>query len=161
MLVTDGKDHDNDMSFRSWMIAQDEDDEEWLQDWEKKDSAECHKSFREHFYKEVKKGIQLTKLGKDYKVILRFTMIDFGIVKGGKKVLSVLLGGARGLMSPATASGELEVRDLNTDEVLTVIAFNDLVGEERYTQISRLKGIFENIGEELYDYLKEYKKQNK
>lgn len=88
-------------------------------------------------------------------------MIDFGIVKGGKKVLSVLLGGARGLMSPATASGELEVRDLNTDEVLTVIAFNDLVGEERYTQISRLKGIFENIGEELYDYLKEYKKQNK
>lgn len=68
MLVTDGKDHDNDMSFRSWMIAQDEDDDEWLQDWEKKDSAECHKSFREHFNKEVKKGIQLTKLGKDYKV---------------------------------------------------------------------------------------------
>ena len=161
MIVTDGKDHDNDMIFREWMIAQNEDSEKWLKDWEEKDSAECHKSFREHFNDEVKKGFKLTKLGKDYKVILRFSSINFGKGSAAATVVTGILFGGRGFLSPAIASGEIEVRDKTSDEVLAILAFDDLVGEERYTQISRIKGIFENLCEELSDFLKKYEKAQK
>jgi len=153
LIVTDGKDHDNDMDFPTWMQAQDEDNDKWTADWEKQDKADCDKAFREHFNDEVKHGIQLTKLGKDYKVILHLTMIDFG--PAAKMKLTGFSGGE------ATASGELEVLDLNTNEVLTVLSFTDLKGESSFKQIGRLKGIFENLGEQLSDYLKDYQKSQK
>ena len=153
MMVTDSKDHDNDMNFREWMVAQDEDDDEWTKDWEDKDSAACQKAFRENFNDEVKKGIRLTKQGKDYNVVLRLTMIDFG--PSVKYSWRGLHGGE------AIASGELEVRDKTTDEVLLVLEFTDLKGDSSFKQIGRLKGIFENLGEELSEFLKEYKKTQK
>lgn len=156
MIVTDGKDHDNDLSFREWMILQDEDEEEWLKDWEEKDSAACHKAFREHFNDEIKNGIKLTKLGKDYKVTLRVNMINFGKTINVTK--TILLGFSGG---SATASGELEVRDINTDDVVLILAFNDLKGEGSIKQIGRLKGIFENLGEEINEYLEDYAKEQK
>ena len=78
-------------------------------------------------------------------------MIDFG--PAVKMKLTGFSGGE------ATANGELEVRDLNTDEVVLVLAFTNLKGESSFKQIGRLKGIFENLGEELSDYLKDYQKE--
>lgn len=154
MMVTDGKDHDNDLSFREWMISQDEDDDEWLKDWEEKDSIACHKAFREHFNDEIEKGIKLSKIGKDYKVILRLNMINFGkTVNVAKTVLVGFSGGS------AIASGELEVRNINDDNVVLILAFKDLKGEGSMKQIGRLKGIFENLGEKLSEYLEDYKKE--
>jgi len=153
LIVTDGKDEDNDMPFLTWMQSQDEDNDKWTTDWETKDKAACDKAFREHFNDEIKHGIQLSKLGKDYKVILHLTKIDFG--PAAKMKLTGFSGGE------AKANGELEVRDLNTDEVLVVLAFTDLKGESSFKQIGRLKGIFENLGEELSDYLKDYQKAQK
>ena len=56
MMVTDGKDHDNDLPFHEWMISQDEDDDEWLKDWKEKDSVECNKAFRDYFNDEIWKA---------------------------------------------------------------------------------------------------------
>lgn len=151
MMVTDGKDHEDDVDFATWMKMQDEDDDEWTKDWESKDKASCDKAFREHFNDEVKDGIKLTKLGKDYKVILRLSLIDFGpAVKYG-------LTGFKG--GEAKADGELEVRDFETNNVLLIIGINQLKGESSFKQIGRLKGIFENLGEELSEYLEDYKKE--
>ena len=162
MMVTDGKDHDYDLVFSEWMIAQDEDDDEWTKDWVKKDSVECNQAFRDNFNDEIKHGMKLTKIGKDYKVILRFSMINFGKKRSvANKVAGVFLGGVSTLMSNAVASGELEVRDLKTGEVKLVLAFNDLVGEEAYTQVTRFKGIFENLCEQINDFLKDYQKKQK
>ena len=61
----------------------------------------------------------------------------------------------------AKASGEFEVRDFNTDEVLTIITFENLVGESSFKQIGRIKGLFENFSEELSDFLKSYQKEEK
>ena len=153
MMVTDGKDHEYDLNFRDWMIRKDEDKGKWIEDWEKEDSADCNKAFREFFNDEIKKGLKLTKLGKDYHVTLRLYMIDFGpAVKYG-------LGGIKG--GEAKADGELEVRDITTNEILLIIGFNKLKGDSSFKQIGRLKGIFENLGEELNDYLKDYQKQLK
>lgn len=158
MMVTDGKDHDNDLIYREWMIAQDEDKDRWTDDWVKKDSVECNIAFRDKFNDEIEKGIKLTKIGKDYKVILRFSMIYLGKHKGA--TVGILFG-ARTLMDKAVASGELEVRDLKSDETKLIIAFDDLVGEEAYTQMKRFKGVFENLGEEINDFLEDYQKQQK
>lgn len=157
LIITDGKNHDNDLDFRTWMIAQDEDSEKWLKDWEEKDSAECQKSFRDHFNDEIKKGIKLTKLGKHYKVILRPTMMRLKTVSAGKKIAGFLLGGARALMDSTYGSGELEVRDINTDEVLLLITFDGLPGEEAYTQIRQIRGLYENLCEVMNEYLEDYK----
>lgn len=151
LIVTDSKDHDNDMDFKSWMQTQDEDEDKWLIDWETKDKADCDKAFREHFNDEVENGIKLTKLGKHYKVILRLTLIDFG--PAVKMKLTGISGGE------AKANGELEVCDINTGETLLNLSFENLKGESSFKQIGRLKGIFENLGEELSDYLKQYKKE--
>ena len=151
LIVTNSKDHEDDLDFYTWMQAQDEDNDKWLTEWEEKDKAACDKAFRDHFNDEVKKGIRLTKLGKHYKVTLRLNMIDFG--PAVKMKLTGFSGGE------ATANGELEVRDLNTDEVVLVLAFTNLKGESSFKQIGRLKGIFENLGEELSDYLKDYQKE--
>ena len=35
MMVTDSKDHDNDLLFKEWMIRQDEDNDKWIEDWER------------------------------------------------------------------------------------------------------------------------------
>lgn len=153
MMVTDSKDHDNDLLFKEWMIRQDEDNDKWIEDWEREDKIECDKAFREHFNDEIKHGIKLTKLGKDYKVILRMTSIDFG-----PAVKMKLMGFGGG---EAKADGELEVRDLNTDEILLIISFTQLKGESSFKQIGRLKGIFENLGEELNDYLEDIQKEQK
>jgi hypothetical protein len=153
MIVTDGKHHENDMLFYDWMITQDEDKGKWLEDWEKKDSAECVKEFREKFNDEVKKGIKLTKLGKDYHVIMRLSRIDFG--PGAKYGFGGVKGGE------ADADGELEIQDKNTKEVLLILSFEKLEGESSFKQIGRLKGIFENFGEKISDYLKDYQKQQK
>lgn len=158
MMVTDGKDHDNDLSYREWMIVQDEDKDRWTDDWVKKDSVECNKSFRDNFNDEIKKGIKLTKIGKDYKVILRFTMMYLG--KHGSVGVGILFG-ARGLMDTAVASGELEVRDLKSDEVKLILSFNNLIGEEAYSQMARFKGVFENLCEEINEYLEDIQKQQK
>lgn len=157
MMVTEGKDHEYDLSFRDWMIRQDEDKGKWTEDWEKKDSAECNKEFREKFNDEIEKGLKLTKLGKDYHLVLRLDMIDFGpAVKYG-------VMGFKG--GEAKANGEIEVRDLNTNEILLVLSFNELKGESSFKQIGRLKGLFENLGEQLNEYLedyyKDYQKQQK
>lgn len=153
MMVTNGKDHGYDLNFREWMITQDEDKGKWIEDWEKKDSAECNKAFREKFNDEVKKGLKLSKLGKDYHVVLHLEMIDFGpSVKYG-------LGGIKG--GEAKANGEIEVRDLKTNEILLVLCFNELSGESSFKQIGRLKGLFENLGEQLNEYLQDYQKQQK
>jgi len=153
MMVTNSKDHEDDVDFSTWMQAQDEDDDKWTTDWETKDKEKCHKAFREHFNNEVKQGLKLSKLGKDYKVVLRLTMIDFGpAVKYG-------LGGIKG--GEAKANGIFEVRDLNTDEVKLILKFEGLKGESSFKQIGRLIGIFENFGEELSDYLKDYQKGQK
>ena len=154
MMVTDGKDHEDDIDFRSWMILQDEDNDKWLADWERKDSVECNKAFRENFNDEIKKGIKLSKIGKNYKVILRLNMINFGkTVNVAKTILVGFSGGS------AIASGELEVRNINDDSIVLILAFKDLKGEDSMKQIGRLKGIFENLSEELNDYLEDYKKE--
>lgn len=153
LIVTDSKDHDNDLDFSTWMQAQDEDDNKWLEDWESKDKADCDKAFRDKWNDEIKHGLKLTKLGKHYKVIFRPTMIDFGpAVKYG-------FGGIKG--GEAKVDGQLEVRDINTDDVQLILEVHQLKGESSFKQIGRLKGIFENLGEELNDYLKDYKKKNK
>ena len=153
LMVTNSKDHEDDVDFATWMQAQDEDDDKWTTDWESKDKEKCHKAFREHYNDEVKQGPKLTKLGKDFKVILRLTMIDFGpAVKYG-------LGGIKG--GEAKADGLFEVRDINTDEVKLVLKFEGLKGDSSFKQIGRLIGIFENFGEKLSDYLKDYQKEQK
>ena len=153
LMVTNSKDHDDDVDFATWMQAQDEDDDKWTTDWESKDKEKCHKAFREHYNDEVKQGPKLTKLGKDYKVILRLTMIDFGpAIKYG-------LGGIKG--GEAKANGVFEVRDMNTDEVRLILKFEGLKGDSSFKQIGRLIGIFENFGEKLSDYLKDYQKEQK
>lgn len=153
MIVTDSKNHEDDVDFATWMQAQDEDDDKWTTDWETKDKEKCHKAFREHYNNEVKQGLKLTKLGKDYKVILRLTMIDFGpAVKYG-------FGGIKG--GEAKANGVFEVRDINTDEVKLILKFEGLKGDSSFKQIGRLIGIFENFGEKLSDYLKDYQKEQK
>ena len=153
MMVTDGKDHENDLDFYSWMQSQDEDNDKWVKDWQKEDSAACNKEFRERFNDEIDHAIKLTKLGKHYKVTLRLKMINFGpAVKYG-------LGGIQG--GEAKADGELEVRDINSDEVLLVLEFNNIKGESSFKQIGRLKGIFENLCENINDYLEDYQKEQK
>ena len=153
MIVTDSKNHEDDVDFATWMQAQDEDDDKWTTDWETKDKEKCHKAFREHYNDEVKQGLKLTKLGKDYKVVLRLTMIDFGpAVKYG-------LGGIKG--GEAKANGVFEVRDMNTDEVRLILKFEGLKGDSSFKQIGRLIGVFENFGEKLSDYLKDYQKELK
>lgn len=153
MIVTDSKNHEDDVDFATWMQAQDEDDDKWTTDWEAKDKEKCHKAFREHYNDEVKQGLKLTKLGKDYKVVLRLTMIDFGpAVKYG-------LGGIKG--GEAKADGVFEVRDINTDEVRLILKFEGLKGDSSFKQIGRLIGVFENFGEKLSDYLKDYQKEQK
>ena len=165
MMVTDGKDHDNDLPFHEWMISQDEDDDEWLKDWKEKDSVECNKAFRDYFNDEIKKGIKLTKLGKDYKVSLRFTEVYIGEhTKAGKAVLSILIAGGAGLNShreSAIASGEIQIDNLKTGETELLLAFSNFKGEESLSQIGRLKGIFENLSEEINEYLEDYQKQQK
>ena len=165
MMVTNGKDHDYDLPFHEWMISQDEDDDEWLKDWKEKDSTECNKAFREYFNEEIKNGIKLTKLGKDYKVRLRFNEIYIGEhTKAGKAILSVIIAGGAGLNShreSAIASGELEIQNLKTGEVELVLAFANFKGEESISQIGRIKGIFENLSEEINEYLEDYQKQQK
>jgi len=159
LIITDDKDHDYDLPFREWMISQDEDKDKWTKDWEEKDSAECYRAFRDYFNDEIDKGMKLTKIGKDYKVTLRLTKANFGkSPKGGAVVAGLLLGGARSLISTAHASGVLEVRDLKNEEVVLLLSFDDLEGEEGYTQIKRFKGIFENLCEQINEYLEEYKK---
>ena len=150
MIVTDGKE-ENDMDFYSWMETQDEDDNQWVKDWEQKDKKECDKAFRENFNDEVKKGIRLTKLGKDYKVTFRIKKINFSVFA---------LGGLWG-QTKAIASGEMTVSDFNTGETLLMLGFDAISGEASYKQISRLKGIFENFGEELNEYLQDYQKSYK
>ena len=54
MIVTDGKE-ENDMDFYSWMETQDEDNNQWVKDWELKDKKECDKAFRENFNDKSKK----------------------------------------------------------------------------------------------------------
>ena len=81
------------------------------------------------------------------------TSIDFG-----PAVKMKLMGFGGG---EAKADGELEVRDLNTDEILLIISFTQLKGESSFKQIGRLKGIFENLGEELNDYLEDIQKEQK
>ncbi|QUB82105.1 hypothetical protein [Prevotella jejuni] len=152
MIVTDG-DPENDMDFVSWLASKDEDGKKWSKDWENKEKAECKKTFREKFNKEIKNGFELTKLGKDYKVIFRISKIDFG--PAVKMKLTGFGGGE------AKASGEFEVRDFNTDEILTIITFENLVGESSFKQIGRIKGLFENFSEELSDFLKSYQKEEK
>ena len=152
MMVTNGKDHEDDLLFETWMKMQDEDNDEWSKDWESKDKESCYRAFRDHFNDEVEDGIKLTKFGKDYNVILRFTMINFGpAVK-----YSIVTGMKKG---EAKVDGELEVRDLNSGEVQLLISFHDLKGEGSFKQIGRLKGIFENLGEELSEYLENYKEE--
>lgn len=149
MLVTDGKEY-NDMDFYMWMKTRDEDGDEWTKDWEEKDKASCDKAFRENFNDEVKHGFRLSKFGKDYKVVFRLKKIDFGPpVKYSWKGFT---GGE------ADAWGEFEVRDFNTDEVLLLMTFDKLRGEDSFKQIGRLKGVFENFGEQLAEYLKDYQK---
>ena len=154
LMVTDGKNHEDDVDFVTWMQMKDEDDDKWLKDWESKDQEECYKSFRDNFNKEIDDAIKLTKYGKDYKVILTVKTINFGtaikynVVTGWKK-------------GQAKADGELEVRDLNTDEQLLLIEFSDLKGEGSFKQIGRFKGIFENLCENLNEYLEEYQKEQK
>lgn len=153
LIVTDTDHPENDMDFASWMISQDEDNDKWTKDWEEKDKAECDKTFRETFNDEVKEGIRLTKLGKDYKVILRLKKIDFG-----PPVRYTGFGFSGG---EARADGELEIRDFQTDEAVVLLSFTNLCGESSFKQIGRLQGIFENLGEELNEFLKEYKKAAK
>ncbi len=150
MIVTDGKE-ESDMDFYSWMETQDEDNNQWVKDWELKDKKECDKAFRENFNDEVKKGIRLTKLGKDYKVTFRIKKINFSVLA---------LGGMWG-QTKAIASGEMTVSDPNTGEILLLLGFDAISGEASYKQISRLKSIFENFGEELNEYLQDYQKSYK
>lgn len=151
LLITDGKDHDDDMNFALWMAAQDEDNDKWIKDWVEKDSLDCNKAFRDHFNDEIKKGMKLTKLGKDYQVTLRLFMLNFG--PAAKMKLTGFSGGE------AKADGELEIRDKKSGETLLLLGFTGLKGESSFKQIGRLKGIFENLGEELSEYLEDYKKE--
>lgn len=153
LIVTDTKHPENDVDYITWMKTQDEDDDQWIKDWEEKDKVDCDKAFRDDFNDEVDNGFKLTKYGNDYKVILRLNKIDFG-----PPVKFTLLGMAKG---EADAWGEFEVRDFNTNETLLVLSFEKLRGEGSFKQIGRLKGIFENFGENLADYLKDYQKSLK
>ena len=55
----------------------------------------------------------------------------------------------------------MTVSDLNTGEILLLLGFDAISGEASYKQISRLKSIFENFGEELNEYLQDYQKSYK
>ena len=154
MMVTDSKNHDNDMLFKEWMISQDEDNDKWTTDWIEKDSASCDKAFREGFNDEVKKSIKLSKVAKDYSLTLRLTMIDFGSAVKYSPIKGITGGNA-------SATGEIVVKDYKTGEVLLILSFEELKGEGSMKQIGRLKGVFENLGENLNDYLKGYKKSQK
>ena len=151
MMVTDGENHDDDLDFATWMQTQDEDKDKWTEDWESKDKEKCYKAFRDNFNSELKDGLRLTKLGKDYKVIFQITQINFG----NAVRYSVMTGLRKGV---AKASGTFEVRDINTDEILLILDFSDLKGEGSFKQIGRLIGVFENFGEQLNEYLEEYYK---
>lgn len=153
LIVTDTDHPENDMDFASWMVSQDEDGDKWTRDWEEKDKAACDKAFRENFNNEVEDGIRLTKLGKDYKVILRLKKIDFG------PPVTYSLRGFNG--GEARATGELVLCDFGTGEIVALISFNNLKGEDSFKQIGRLQGIFENLGENLNDFLKDCKKEAK
>ena len=153
LIITDSEDHDNDMDFATWMKAQDEDDDEWTKDWEEKDKESCDKAFRDNFNGEVDDAIKLTKLGKDYHLILRLTMLDFG--PPIKYSWKGLWGGE------AVASGELELKDQRTGETVLLISFENLKGDSSFKQIGRLIGFFENLGEELNELLKKFKKEQK
>ena len=164
MVLPDKKDEDS-MPFREWMISQDEDNEKWIRDWEEKDSAECRRAFRDYFNDEIKHGIKLTRLGKDYKVTLRIDEIYIGKhAKGGRIALGIILGGAAALnanRNKAIASGELQIQNLQTGEIELIIEFKNLVGEESLSQIGRIKGIFENLSEQINEYLEDYQKESK
>ena len=154
MMVTEGKDHDYDLPFREWMITRDEDGDKWLKDWEEKDSIKCNGEFRDKFNDEVEKAIKLTKVGKDYHLILRFDLVDFG----GSVKWTPMKGISGGT---AEAEGELKLLDKKTNEELLILGFNKLKGEDSFKQIGRLIGLFENLGEDLNEYLKDYQKQLK
>lgn len=153
LIITDSKNHDNDMDFLTWMQTQDEDDDEWTKDWEEKDKANCDKAFRDEFNSEIEDVIKLSKFGKDYHLILKLTMLDFG--PPVKYSWKGLWGGE------AVASGELELKDQQTGETILLISFENLKGESSFKQIGRLKGIFENLCEKLNDLLKKHKKEQK
>ena len=152
LIITNGK-PEEDVDFYTWMKLQDEDEDSWTKDWEKEDKNECDKEFRDNFNDEIKHGIRLSKYGTDYKVILRFNKIDLG------PAVKMTFTGMRG--GEALATGVLEVRDFNTDEIVTVLAFTYLKGESSFKQIGRLIGLFENLGEQLSDFLKDYKKSHR
>ena len=128
LMVTDSKDHDYDLNYKDWMISQDEDENKWLIDWEEKDSAECNRAFRDSFNHEISHGLKLSKLGKDYKVILRLKLIDFGPAVKYHVILGIMGGEAR-------VDGSLEVKDLRTDEHLLTIDFSELKGESSYKEL--------------------------
>ena len=163
MMVLPDKEDEDIMPFREWMISQDEDNEEWIKDWEEKDSAECYKAFRDYFNKEIEKGMKITKLGKDYKVTLRINEIYLGKhIKGGKLALAVVVGGGWALNSSrknGIASGELQIQNLQTGETELIIEFKNFVGEESLSQIGRIKGIYENLSEKINEYLEDYQEE--
>lgn len=152
MVVTDGKNHEDDIPFYEWMKIQDEDNDKWTEDWESKDKEKCYKAFRDNFNSELKNGLKLTKLGKNYKAIFRINQINFG----NAVRYTVMWGLRKGI---SKASGSFEVRDINTDEVKLILDFKDLKGEGSFKQIGRLIGIFENFGEQLNEFLEEYQEE--
>ncbi|MBQ4449819.1 MAG: hypothetical protein II900_05250 [Prevotella sp.] len=148
-VVTNSKDHEDDVPFNDWVVSYEEDDEDAK--W-KKDENELKKTFREKFNDANKKGVQLTKTGKNYKIILRLTMVDWG---AAVKMRLTGLGGGNALIS-----GEFEVQDMNGTS-LAVVEFKDQKGGSSFKRIGRLKEAFEWLSNDIVDYIKDYQKAQK
>lgn len=155
LIVEYGRKNDQEASFRDWMIMQNEDTEEWIKDWEEKDSAEVDKTFRECFSDNIRKAMKLTKTGKDYKVILRLNRINFGKESSFGKVM--LFGS--GAADCAIVSGEIEILDLKTGESKLILAFDKVAGDGQYTQMKRFRNVIDNLCNRVDEFLKSYRKQ--
>lgn len=154
-MVVYGKKNEEEASFRDWMIMQDEDDEDWIKDWERKDSAEVSKTFRECFSDNIKKAMKLTKTGKDYKVILRIYRLSLGTTTSAGSV--ILFGGAAA--QAAVISGEIEIQDLKTGETVLILEYDDVVGDGHYRIMARFRNVIDNLCNRIDEYLKDYKKK--
>ena len=152
-IITNSKDHEDDLPFDKWMASHEDEDGEnkWARDWPK-DQKELKKTLREKFNDANGKGVQLTKDGKNYKIILRLTMIDWG---ASFKVKLTGPGGGN-----AKISGEFEVQDLSGTS-LAIIEFKDQKGGSSYKQIGRLKEALEWLSNDIVDFTKDYQKAQK
>lgn len=158
-IVVYGKKCDLEVSFYEWLIMQDEDGGTWVQSWEMNDSPDINKTFRECFNDNIKKSMKLTKVGKDYKVILRFSRFWFGNPSSSGSMRAYGGFAVPVATDAIMASGELIVLDMKTKETILILSFDKLEGDARYTHMGRFRTVISNLCDRIDDFLKAYKKR--